>query len=215
MTVALDTRGAGAVRASIEAAAPQHPSLIDQAHALDTLLGITNVPSGTWIDEAGVIVRPPEPAWPTRLQAESILNATLPDDAPPRRHEALAEARRIRFEPERSVAALRDWIAHGASSRFALTPDEVVRRSAPRPPEVALAAARFELGQHLARLGHGSDAIPHFREASRLQPDNWTYRRQAWNLLDEGQDALTVYGTDWLTEVQRVGAENYYPPLDD
>ena len=79
---------------------------------------------------------------------------------------------------------------------------------------MAIAAARFELGQHLARLGHGGDAIPHFREASRLQPGNWTYRRQAWSLLDAGQDALTAYGTDWLTEVQRVGAENYYPPLD-
>ena len=212
--MALDTRGADAVRASIEAAAPQHPSLIDHAHALDALLGVTNVPSGTWIDEHGVIVRPPEPACPNRIVLESIRDAKLPEDAPPRRHQSLAEARKIRFEPERYVAALRDWVALGASSRFALTPDEVLRRSAPRSREIALAAAHFELGQHLARRGAANDAIPHFREAARLHPDNWTHRRQAWNLLEPGQDPLTAYGTDWLEEVLRIGAENYYPPLD-
>ncbi len=125
-----------------------------------------------------------------------------------------AQARRIRFEPERYVAAHRDWVSLGAARRFALAPDEVVRRSAPRSREVALAAARFELGQHLARRGDADDAIPHFREAARLQPDNWTVRRQAWALLPGGQDLLETYDTDWLTEVQRIGAENYYPPLD-
>ena len=181
---------------------------------LDELLGIVNVPSGVWIDEAGVIVRPPEPASPTRLVAESIAAATLPDDAPPRRRAALEHAKRIRFEPEVYVAALRDWVEHGARSRFVLAADEVVRRSPLRSEEAALAAARFEMAQHLARAGDADAAIPHFREALRLQPDNWTYRRQAFALLPAGREAMDVYGTDWLSEVERIGAERYYPPLD-
>ena len=112
------------------------------------------------------------------------------------------------------MAALRDWAARGAESRFALAPDEVVRRSRPRPIEEATAAAHFELGQHLYRTGRCDDAVGQFRAAHRLQPDNWTYKRQAWNLLPPGQDPLEVYGGDWLTDVQKIGAENYYPPLE-
>ena len=198
MTIALDTRGMEAARPWIEAAHAEHPSLIDQAHVVDSLLGIVNVPSGAWIDESGVLVRPPEPASPTRLVADSISSASLPDDAPPRRREALEEAKRIRFEPERYVAALRDWVAHGSRSRFALSPDEVVRRSTPRSRDVALAVAHFELAQHLVRRGHGADAIAHFREALARQPANWTYKRQAWYLIAEGRDPRDVYGSDWL-----------------
>ena len=66
VTVALDTAGVEAVRPWIEAAQPEHPSLIDRAHVVDELFGVTNVPSGVWIDEAGTIVRPPETAYPRR-----------------------------------------------------------------------------------------------------------------------------------------------------
>ena len=214
VTVALDSRGAAAARPFIEAAKPEHPSLLDLAHVLDALLGIVNVPSGLWIDEDGLVVRPPEPAFPTRAVEESIASASLPDVAPPRSREALALAKRIRFEPERYVAALRDWVMNGASSRFALTSDEVARRSRRRTPRLAMAAARFELGQHLARTGHADDAIAHLREALRLAPDNWTYRRQAHGFLDAGRDPRDVYGSDWLDEASRIGAESYYPPLE-
>ena len=97
----------------------------------------------------------------------------------------------------------------------------MVRRSRPRPPEVARAAACFELGQHLHRLGHAADAIPWFKEAHRLQPDNWTYRRQAWFFADpvligptEGAEDEWPYDSDWLTDARKVGAENYYPLPD-
>ena len=63
VTVALDSAGPEAARPWIEAARPEHPALIDEQHRLDELFGIVNVPSGVWIDEAGVIVRPPEPAF--------------------------------------------------------------------------------------------------------------------------------------------------------
>jgi tetratricopeptide (TPR) repeat protein len=179
----------------IERARPSHPSLIDRNHVVDELFGIVNVPSGVWIDEQGRIVRPPETAFPRR---PAFLD----------RQDAIPEVRGLRIEAEKYVDALRGWAVEG---RNALPADEVLRRSRPRPMEEARAAAHFELALHLHRGGRVEEAIEHFREASRLQPDNWTYRRQAWKLLPPGRTAVEVYGTNWLTEVRRIGPENYYP----
>src|SRR5205807_2424283 len=126
----------------------------------------------------------------------------------------LEETRKIRSDPRRYTAALRDWVAKGSASRFALAPDEVVRRSQERSPDAVRAAAHFELGQHLWRAGNASDAVPHFREAHRLQPENWTYKRQAWSLANPMQGPSDEYESDWLRDVQKIGAANYYPPLD-
>jgi hypothetical protein len=169
------------------------------------------VPSGVWIDEQGVIVRPPEPAYPRR---PAFLDTPMPADATPAQREQISVVQQLRVEADAYIAALRDWVTRGPASRFALAPDEVLRRSRPRPLEEATAAAHFELAQHLHRLGQPAAAIEHFRAASALQPDNWTYKRQAWNLLPAGQNSREVYGTDWLREVRKIGAEHYYPPLD-
>lgn len=211
VTVALDTGGVDAVRPWIEAAKPDHPSLIDRAHVVGELFGITNVPSGVWIDETGTIVRPPETAYPRQPNYQ---DQEIPPDASAKVAAAIAEVKKLRTDAERYIFALRDWVASGARSRFALPPEEVLRRSRPRPVEDATAAAHFELGQHLHRSGRPRHAVPHFREAYRLQPDNWTYKRQAWDLLDPDRSALEVYGGDWLTDVRKIGAENYYPALD-
>jgi len=211
--VALDTPGAKAARRWIEAAAPEHPSLIDAAHVVDELFGIVNVPMGVLIDEDGVIVRPAEPAFPGRP-----VFADVPDsvarDLPPLMAETLAEARKIRIEPEKYVAALRDWVARGPASPYALSPAEVVARSRPRGREASEAAACFELGQHLHRQGLADAAVPWFRQAHRLQPDNWTYKRQAWSMVDRNQGRTAEYDGSWLDDVRAIGAENYYEPLD-
>lgn len=60
VTVALDSAGPEAARPWVERARPQHPALIDEWHLLGELYGIVNVPSGVWIDETGLVVRPPE-----------------------------------------------------------------------------------------------------------------------------------------------------------
>jgi hypothetical protein len=188
VTVALDT-DADAARPWIERAHPRHPSLIDGGHTLDELFGIVNVPSGVWIDERGVIVRPVETAYPRR--PEFLDTSSVP------------EVRKLRIDAERYVACLREWVATG---RHALSPDEVLRRSRRRTRDEATAAAHFELGMHFHRAGRGEAAGRHVREAIRLQPANWTYKRQAWKLgLATG---------DWLTEVRKIGPENYYPPLE-
>jgi hypothetical protein len=138
----------------------------------------------------------------------------IPEDLDERRKAALMEVRKIRIQPEKYVAALRDWVANGSGSRYALSEEEVIRRSRGRPVQASMAAAHFELGQHLHRSGHQRDAVPHFREAHRLQPDNWTYRRQAWSMIDPRQGPTEEYDGDWLSDVRAIGAENYYPALE-
>jgi tetratricopeptide (TPR) repeat protein len=212
VTVALDVGGEQSAGPWIDLAKPEHPSLIDEMHLLDELLGIVNVPTGVWVDEGGMIVRPPEPAFPGKAV---IAELGLPEGAPPRIVEMLQESAKIRIEPERYAAAVRDWAERGSESPFALGPDEVVERSRPTSPEVSEAAASFELAQALHREGHAEDAVHWFREAHRLQPDNWTYKRQAWELVDPIlQGPTEQYEGDWLSDVRAIGAENYYPVPD-
>lgn len=213
MTVALDV-DAEQARPHIQAAAPTHPSLVDQAHVLDEKFGVVNVPNGVWIDEQSTIVRPAEPAHPGRNpETESFRTmdiSTLPEEY----RDVLVEARKIRTEPEQYLAMLRDWVEHGSASRYALSADEVVERSHARNDAEGRAAAHFELGQHLHRAGEHAAAIPHWREAHRLAPGNWTYKRNAWNFEDPMRQGHTdAYEGSWYEDVKQLGAENYYPPL--
>jgi hypothetical protein len=219
VTVALDTGGAAAARPFVDMADPQHPSLVDEAHLLDELLGIVNVPMAVWIDESGTLVRPAHAA---HIQVSALRDAAIPEGLPERIHDTLVEVKKMRVDPEGYRAALLDWAEHGAASRFALAPDEVVARSQPRPREHAEAAASFELGQHLWRMGERDAAVTWFRQAHRLHPDNWTYKRQAWTFATtkEGepsdllQGPTDLYDGNWLDDIKRQGAEHYYPPFE-
>jgi hypothetical protein len=214
VTVDLDVEP-DAGRQFIEAANPAHPSLIDQGHVVDELFGIINVPNGVWIDEDGMIVRPAEPAFPGRNPSLDLFENLDPDTFPPEIGDVLREAKKIKTEPEAYKEAILDWVTNGAASRYALSPDEVVARSQPRDLSVAEAAARFELGQHLHLAGNHAAAIPHWQAAHHLQPDNWTYKRQAWNFEDPIRQGHTdAYDSSWYEDIKKIGAENYYPAYD-
>ncbi len=223
VTVALDTGGVEAARPFIEAARSQHPALIDEAHIMDELFGVINTPSGVWIDEDGVIVRPPETAFATVFRENSfkrVEEVARPHLAEmPSLAEVLVEAERLpigtgeKVDPDRYFAALRDWVVRGADSPFVLSPFDVVRRARPRPFEVSQAAANFELGQHFYRIGLKSAALAYFHEAYRLQPDNWTYKCQAW-ACEYPDGPSEEYSRNWLREVRKMGIENYYEAVD-
>jgi tetratricopeptide (TPR) repeat protein len=121
--------------------------------------------------------------------------------------------RQIVIEPAKYRTMLLDWAMNGAASEYVLSPDEVVRRSAPRSDESARAAAHFELGQHLFRTGEPDAAVDHWREAHRLQPENWTYKRQAWRLDPLAKEGGRSYDSNWTADVKAIGPENYYPRL--
>lgn len=221
VTVGIDAAGAEACRPFIELAAPEHPCLIDANHRVAELFGVVNIPNGVWIDEQGMIVRPAEPAPAPRPPGDGLAGAR---DLPARMQAILEHAARIKTSPDDYVAALRDWVAKGPASTFALTPDEVVARSTPRDADVALGQAHFELATHLEAAGRHDLAVAHFRAAHRLQPQNFSYRRQAWSLeqIDgplarfwqgplPGDEEAWPYDGDWLSDVTAMGAENYYP----
>ena len=216
VTVALDT-DREAARPFVEAARPTHPSLVDEALSMVDQFGITNVPFALWIDESGTIVRPAEVAFAQHPQRARATTATRPGSRASRRcrrrQRAVVEAMTKAVDRTgRYTDAIRDWVANGADSRFVLSPDEVVARSRPRPVEFGLAAAHFELGQHLHRAGFPLDAVPHFREAHRLDPENWSYPRDAMSLVDPSWGK--VYDRDLLSEVAEIGPDTFYPPLD-
>ena len=214
VTVALDT-DVEAARPSHDGTDATHPSLVDPAHQVVACFGVTNVPFAVWIDEDGTIVRPAEVAYAPAprdaqggYQDQSSIIAQLPE----RRRRLVAAITPNRDDTDRYPDAVRDWARNGAESRYALSPDEVVERSRPRPPEFGLAAAHFELGQHLHRAGYPRDAVAHFQEAHRLDPTNWSYQREALSLADPAWGQ--VYERDLLDEVELVGAETFYPPLE-
>ncbi len=215
VTVALDAGGAASTRQWIEAAQPEHPSLIDVAHVCDELFGFSNVPMAVWIDEDGLLVRPAEPA---SIETSPLRDMQVPDDLPERLREMLLEVTHIRDDSAAYRAALVDWITLGADSPFALSPDDVVARSQPRGREQARAAACFELGRHCHDDGDRAGAVQWWREAHRLDPGNWTYKRQAWSIATtaagEASDLLQgpteEYDGNWLDDVKAIGGGARY-----
>ena len=212
VTVAMDTAGAEVAMPFVEAAHPEHPSLLDVEHRIGDLFGVINVPNSVWIDEAGNIVRPVEPAFPNDKPRDPG-RWQLTDDMPQVMRDMLTEANKIKTDSVGYVTRLRDWAANGAASVHALSPDRVLAASGQRTKDQADAAAHFELAQHLWRTGDESAAKPHFREARRLFPENWTYKRQAWTFADPMQGRSADLEGSWLDDIREVGAENYYPEL--
>jgi hypothetical protein len=235
VTISLELSGPEASRSYIEAAQPEHPSLLDPTHQLDALFGVVNIPNVVWIDEQGIIVRPPEPGWPggwTELPKNMLQSIPKLGSAPsaPKRPDARADplaAIASGQDRESYPDAIRDWVDNGADSEYALNPAEVVARSQPRPMSKSEGAAHFELGTYLWRGGQHDLAISHFSQCHRLQPENWTYKRQAWSLLGnqrvggefgrfvqgplEGEEGGWPFPSDFWSDISLLDEGTYYP----
>src|SRR5262245_43950236 len=108
---------------SKRAGVPTYPCLIDREHVVAELYGMVNVPTAVWIDEAGRIVRPPEPAgMGDGFRAMNTTTFEMPAEA------AADNKRRRRIY----IDALRDWITKGVKSEHALWRDEAQCRIAGR-----------------------------------------------------------------------------------
>ncbi len=198
-----------------------HPSLIDTQHVTDELFGFINIPMAVWIDETGTIVRPAEAA---SIERSPLRDMDIPEGLPERLNRMLTEVKKIPDVADDYRAAIVDWALHGAASRFVLSPEEVVARPLPRGDDEARAAACFELGEHLRRTVGPEAAVPWWREAHRLYPANWTYKRQAWTLVttpegaednDLMQGPNDVYEGNWLDDVIAGGGGEAYNLLPE
>lgn len=201
--------------------ADAHPTLIDTQHVTDELFGFINIPMAVWIDETGTLVRPAEAA---SIERSPLRDMDIPEGLPERITRMLTEVKKIPDVADDYRAAIVDWARHGAASRFVLSPDEVVARSLPRTDDEARAAACFELGEHLRRTVSPEAAVPWWREAHRLYPANWTYKRQAWTLVttadgaednDLMQGPNDVYEGNWLDDVIAGGGGEAYNLLPE
>jgi hypothetical protein len=106
---------------------------------------------GVWIDEAGRLVRPPEPAWTSTKTNEY-------------------GGKRLATEGEQYVAALRDWVINGEKSAYALSDAAFAARVQPRDADQMEADARFALAVWLHEAGQAALAATHFARAQALCP---------------------------------------------
>lgn len=147
---------------------------------------MVNVPTGVWINEKGRIVRPGEVAFiDDRFKQFTGLDSAA------------------------YINALKDWVEKSERSVYAMSEDRMREKLSASDPNIVMASAEFGLGEHLYKSGHLAEAIPHFKEAQRLNPKSWNYKRQAWALSDAKRD----YGTTFKDEVEKIGGSKvYYPP---
>ena len=189
ISVAQDTGGVKDAGPWITAAKPDFTALVDEKQIVTQKYNMVNVPTAVWIDEQGHVVRPNEVAFID----DRFKTFTGMDSAP-------------------YINAIRDWAAKGAKSVYVLSEAELKARLKPpsddRSNDRRKADAEFALAAYLYKQGKGTDAIPHFKEAQRLDPDNWNYKRQAWALSDAERD----YGTSFKKEVQKLNGKPYYEP---
>ena len=228
ISIALDTAGSAAVQSRIRPPAldqlpaeiqrlrgwsderwtskqvPSHPCLIDEEHQLSTSYGMSNVPMAVWIDEQGRMVRPPEPAGVSdHFRSMDPDSFKIPD----------AHANSLVENRERYVGALKDWVAKGDASEYALAPEEVVRRLQPRRAEELKAALHVRIGHHLFGSGDIAGAKEHIKSASDLCPEKWNFRRQAMVLDPDSVGALNVSPGYWKA-MDDLGKNTFYPDID-
>jgi hypothetical protein len=179
------------------AKAPMYPCLIDEKHVVAELYDMPNVPMAVWIDEEGRIVRPAEPAGATDgFRAMDRKAGTLAPE--------IAEAGRA--SRARYRAAIRDWVEHGAQSRYALDAAAARERIALPTEDDVRGAAAFRLGQYLRETGRSELAEPWFAEAKRLCPERWNYFRQALHLKEEG----SASGPEFFAALRDLGDRPFY-----
>ena len=189
ISAAQDTGGEEAAGTWFDQAGATFTQIVDENHVISRLYNMVNVPTGVWIDEEGRIVRPNETAYTTNRVTELA-------------------GKKMTIQGADYVAALRDWVAKGASSEFALSREEVAARIAPRSSDEADAEAWFQLANHFHRQGMDELADRYWARAQELRPDSWNYHRQDWSFTPEEA------GPKWVEKYRALGDEEYYPPLD-
>ena len=188
MAAAQDTGGEAAAGKWYDAAKATFTTLIDTNHAISSAFQFTNVPTGVWIDERGKVVRPGEPAWTTSRTTEYGGKPLVTEGA-------------------EYVAAIRDWVANGERSSYALSDADFAARVKARSPNEMEADASFALAVFFHTAGNAALAKKYFERAQALNPDDWNYHRQDWSFTP------SEAGAKWMEKFQKLQTP-YYPKLE-
>lgn len=189
LSFAQDSGGEEAAGKFYDSAKATFTTVIDERHLISTLFNLTNVPSGVWINEEGIIVRPPETAYSKRT-------------------ELTLDGKTLSSEGDKYVAALKDWVAKGDESVYVMSKDEVTGKLAPRTQEQATAEAYFQLATHYQLAGDMESAEKYWAKSQELRPESWNYHRQDWSFTPKEA------GANWMTKFRSLGDAEYYPALD-
>jgi hypothetical protein len=190
LSVAMDA-DVEAARPWIEAATPDYVTLIDQNHLLSSLYNMFNVPQAVWIDETGKIVRP--------VETGGSLDIARDFDQDTR-----AQAKST------YINAVGDWAQKGSASKFLFDTSETKKRIPEMTNEMALAHAKFQLGQYLRRNGRTEEAEAIFAESCELHPDSWNIYRETAERNERGLAA----GDEFWERVRSLGDKQYYITVD-
>jgi hypothetical protein len=193
-----------AARPWIEEASPDFVTLIDRNHLLSSLFNMVNVPQAVWIDETGRVVRPTETGGSIDILREfDPAQGGFSADALERAGEAKAIY----------VDAVKDWAIQGDKSRFVFDAAAAQDRLSEMTVDMALAHAKFLLGQSLQRSGDAKkaeEAEQIFAECRTLHPDSWNIFRQTSEKLEIGIAA----GEEFWAKVKALGDKAYYARMD-
>ena len=127
----------------------------------------------------------------------------------------------------RPFALVTEALARPTASALFVMPERIANT----PPTTAftdpLGSGPFIFQKDLWRAGDRARAIEHFNECHRLQPDNWTYKRQAWSVVSnervggdfgrfvqgplEGEEDAWPFASDFRSDVAVLGEGEYYP----
>jgi len=200
LSVAMDSRP-GDAQPWIDAAKPTYPVLLDRDHRLAELYQIVNVPQAVWIDEAGRIVRPAEPAGAYEgFRQMNRETREMPEEV----------ARRTATARSTYLDAVRDWARRGAESAHVFGATAARDHLATHGEDVGRAHAAFRLGQLLIRRGEAEEGRHWLAEASRLHPESWCIWRQQAGVNDTGLASLP----DFWQRVDGLGDQRYYAKVD-
>ena len=186
--MAQDTGGEAAAGKWYDAAKATYTTLVDAKHAVSSAFQFVNVPTGVWIDERGKVVRPGEPAWTTSRTSTYGGKALV-------------------TEGEEYVAALRDWVANGERSAYALSDEAFTARVKRRSDKEMEADASFAMAVWFYQASNMPSAKKYFEHAQALNPDDWNYHRQEWSFTPKEA------GKKWMEKFQKLDTP-YYPKLD-
>lgn len=199
ITVAFDSRD-GAARPWVDQAQPGYVTLADPFHHVAELYNMVNVNQAVWIDEQGRIVRPTETAGVTEgFRQMDRQTGTIPD-------EVTSQAASVKSHYHN---ALRDWVAVGADSQYALDQSQARAQTSLPTTAIVQAHAHFVLGQYLLASDNTVEGNALVASASELHPDSWAIWRQGAELDSRGLAATS----DFWKRVDALGDRHYYAPI--